>query len=273
MPELPEVETVRRQLHVRLAHATIVEIVIWRTGRLRPVEGLDRMLTGRKIISVDRRAKLLIWQLDNGMALTAHLKMTGRFTFVDNNYIRQKHDRVRFVLRDARGKRFDLVWTDVRQFGYLALVSTEELQNIMASYGPEPLETSAAVLAERLHQPSRRTVKATLLNQTVIAGIGNIYADEACHRTGIRPMRRLDTLTSDERLRLAKNIQTVLRASVRQQGTSAQDYVDTQGKKGGFLSLLRVYGRDGIPCKTCKTTIKKTVSGQRGTHYCPSCQK
>jgi len=153
------------------------------------------------------------------------------------------------------------------------IVTAKELEEILSGYGPEPLEHSAEILAERLSNPKTRVVKAALLNQEVIAGIGNIYADEALHRAGIRPTRRLGKITAEERLRLAKEIQNVLSESVAQQGTSANDYVDTRGAKGGFLELLRVYGREGKPCKNCKKPIVKIVLNQRGTHYCAECQK
>ena len=274
MPELPEVETVRAQLHNRLAGAKIVDVHVWRLGRLQPeAEAIVRLLVGRRIVGIQRRAKLLIWLLDGGDALTAHLKMTGRFTFVDQDYQRQKHDRVHFILEDAHASRVCLVWSDVRQFGFLKYVSMQELQEISDTYGPEPLEVSAAALGERLHLRSTRTIKAVLLDQTVIAGIGNIYADESCHQAGIRPTRRVQSLTQAERMKLATAIQLILNASVKQRGTSAQDYLDTEGKKGGFLELLHVYGREGEVCKACNTRIKKIVLGQRGTRYCPTCQK
>lgn len=272
MPELPEVETVRRQLHARLAGATIREVIIWRLGRVQPAQGIESLLIGKKISGIQRRAKLLIWMFENGEALTAHLKMTGRFTFVDEEYQRQKHDRVKFVLRDDQQQHFSLVWSDIRQFGYLSFVSSGALKDICDAYGPEPLDVSPAVLAHCLSARSGRVLKVALLDQTAIAGIGNIYADEACHRAGLRPTRRLKTLTEVDRVRLARCIQSVLQASLNQKGTSAHDYLDTRGERGGFLALLRVYGRENKPCKTCKTSIKKIVLGQRGTHYCPTCQ-
>lgn len=272
MPELPEVETVRRQLAERLEGARIVKIEVWRSGREAPVGDLFvESLQGRRIQSIERRAKLLVWRFDDGMALTAHLKMTGRFVFVGEMYERQKHDRVRFIF-EKKGKRFFLVWADVRQFGFLKLIQPDVLKEILDGYGPEPFDVSPEALAQRLTRRSIRSIKALLLDQTVIAGIGNIYADEACHRAGIRPTRPSSRLKREERLRLAQEIQAVLRESLAQQGTSANDYVDTRGEKGGFLSLLRVYGREGEPCRTCAQPIKKVVHAQRGTHYCIKCQ-
>lgn len=271
MPELPEVETVRRQLHHGLRNKTITRVQLLKTGREKPVgQAFVHTLQGQKITAVERRAKLLVWRLENSQAIIAHLKMTGRFTFQPEKYTPLKHDRAVFSLSDTTTT---LVWADTRQFGFMRVVSAIELNKILATYGPEPLETSTKVLADVFKSSSTRTIKAALLDQTLIAGIGNIYADETCHRAGIRPTRRVHTLTAQERLRLAHAIQEVLRASLERRGTSANDYVDTQGKKGGFVSILRVYGREGKPCRNCKSIIKKMALAQRGTHYCANCQK
>ncbi|MCC7522668.1 bifunctional DNA-formamidopyrimidine glycosylase/DNA-(apurinic or apyrimidinic site) lyase [Candidatus Uhrbacteria bacterium] len=270
MPELPEVETVRTQLDAQIRGAKILDIQIWKSGREKPVgDRFRNSLEGKKIIEIQRRAKLLVFRFEDGGAMTAHLKMTGRFVFVDADYEPSKHDRMLF--------RFDngahLVWNDVRQFGFVQAVSEKELENILSKYGPEPLETSVENLAVCIEHPKTRTIKAALLNQEVIAGIGNIYADEACFRAGIRPTRRIGKMNHADRLNLMRQVKELLKEAVEQRGTSANDYVDTEGKKGGFLSLLRVYGRAGEPCVNCKTPIKKIVLAQRGTHYCSGCQR
>lgn len=274
MPELPEVETIRRQLHRRLAGSKIVEVKVWRSGRETPRSiRLSAALVDRTIVSVERRAKLLIWKLDHGQSLVAHLKMTGRFVFVSSSHEPAKHDRIGFSLR-RRGQNIRVVWSDVRQFGFIRLVSTSTLKKLLETYGPEPLKISPEKLAERLKSGSVRKLKSALLDQTVIAGIGNIYADEVCHRAGLLPTRRLASLSSRERVGLARVIQSVLRAAVAERGTSADDYVDAQGKPGNFLKFLRVYGRAGKPCRSChQGIIKKIVLGQRGTHYCTRCQR
>lgn len=273
MPELPEVETVRRQLDQRLRGTTITGLQIWKSGRERPKGSMffDGII-GRKIRSVDRRAKLLIWRFEDGGAMIGHLKMTGKFLFVEKEYVPQKHDRMLFLHTDKKGRAIPLVWSDVRQFGFIQLVSEKELADIFAGYGPEPLLIKPKELAQCFLKPKDRTVKAALLNQSVVAGIGNIYADEACHRAGIHPKRRLHTLTQKDRLQLASSIQNVLNESLAQQGTSAHDYVDTNGGKGGFLAFLRVYGREGEACRTCSHPIKRMVLHQRGTHFCATCQ-
>lgn len=270
MPELPEVETVRRQLHDRIAGKTIREVVIYKTGRETPVgKRFVQAVVGRRLSGVERRAKVLVFRFKDGGAILGHLKMTGSFVFVNKDYVPTKHDRMLFVF-DSKTR---LIWSDVRMFGYLKVVTVDEAREALSTYGPEPLEATPAELAERLNKKSTRSIKATLLDQTVIAGIGNIYADESLHRAGIRPTRKTNKVTSDERLRLAQEIKNVLAESVAQKGTSANDYIDTAGEKGGFLAFLRVYGREKEPCRTCKRPIKKIVAAQRGTHYCTNCQK
>jgi formamidopyrimidine-DNA glycosylase len=274
MPELPEVETVRRQLHNRIAGKTIREVVIYKTGREQPVgKRFVQKVVGRRLLGVKRRAKILIFELDDGLAILGHLKMTGKFVFLNPTTYNlkptpSKHDRILFVF----DSKTHLIWNDVRMFGYLKVVTHDEAQEALLKYGPEPLESTAEELAKRLHKKSTRSIKATLLDQTVIAGVGNIYADESLFRAGIRPTRKTNKLTGDERLKLAQEIKNVLSESLSQKGTSANDYVDTEGEKGGFLEFLRVYGRTGKPCRKCKSPIKKMFVAQRGTHYCTRCQ-
>lgn len=186
MPELPEVETVRRQLHAGLVGKTIVSVTLLKSGREKPVgKRFVEAVVGKTIEGVERRAKLLVYRFTDGTAMTAHLKMTGKFVFVDDEYVSTKHDRMIFELGDTR-----LVWNDVRQFGFVHLVSGKEVEEILSKYGPEPLVSSIEHLASCIEKPITRMVKAALLNQEVIAGVGNIYADEACHRAGILPTRR-----------------------------------------------------------------------------------
>jgi formamidopyrimidine-DNA glycosylase len=284
MPELPEVETIKRQLDSKLRRKIIKAVTLFRSGREAPRgKKFVAALVGKKISSVERRAKLLVWRFTDGSSLIAHLKMTGRFVFVGKDYKPQKHDSALFEFVETPAMRPGqvihtptkfLVWSDVRKFGFMRYIpNSAELAGVMACYGPEPLEACAKELADRLKTPKTRMVKTALLNQAVIAGVGNIYADEALHRAHIRPSRRLGSLTGKERLALAKNIQKVLCESIELGGTSANDYVDARGEKGKFLDLLRVYGRKGEKCRDCGTAIKRIVIGQRSTHYCPKCQK
>jgi len=270
MPELPEVETIARQLDKKLRGRTMRSVKLLQTGRETPRGSkFVKAIEGKKIESINRRAKLLIWHFSDGTAMLAHLKMTGRFVFVDKNYKPGKHDRAIFSFGVGRCL---LVWSDVRKFGFVKIVKPPDLKRVLSRYGPEPLESQAQELADRIKSPKTRMVKAALLNQEVIAGVGNIYADEALHRAKLRPTRRLGTLSAYDRLRLAKEIKKVLSESLKQGGTSANDYVDASGEKGKFLDFLRVYGRKGEKCRDCGTAIKRITIGQRGTHYCPQCQ-
>lgn len=283
MPELPEVETIRRQLDKKLHGLTIKSVRLLRSGREFPKgKKFVAAVQGKTVEEIARRAKLLVWRFTDGSALIAHLKMTGRFVFVGPDWKPGKHDSAVFEFVGARAKRpgqalgparTRLVWSDVRKFGFVRYVpNSAELAGVMACYGPEPLEARAEELADRLKKPKTRMVKAALLDQETIAGVGNIYADEALHRAKIRPTRRLASLTAQERLAIAKEIQKVLCESIDQGGTSANDYVDASGDKGGFLDFLRVYGRTGEKCRDCGTAIKRVLVGQRSTHYCPKCQ-
>jgi formamidopyrimidine-DNA glycosylase len=291
MPELPEVETIARQLDRKLRGSTVKSVEMLQTGRETPRgELFVKALVGKKIECIGRRAKLLVWFFTDGTAMLAHLKMTGRFVFVNDGYKPGKHDRAIFVFKpvavhsrshssDAVRRstldvgRIVLVWSDVRKFGFVKVVKPSELKKILSGYGPEPLASSVQELADRLKTPKTRMVKAALLNQEAIAGVGNIYADESLHRAKLRPTRRLGTLSAEDRLRLVKEIKNVLRESLKKGGTSDVDYVDARGKKGTFQDFLRVYGRKGEACRDCGTDIKRMTIGQRGTHYCPKCQK
>ncbi len=270
MPELPEVETVRRQLHAALQGQTIQAIDLYLTGREVPAGPLFVAgVLGKTVEAIERRAKLLIWRFTDGSGFVGHLKMTGKFLLVPLDYSPARHDRLKFMTKSAA-----VIWNDVRKFGYVkAFNDAAELELLLGSYGPEPLISSAEQLAACLQTPKTRILKAALLDQTTIAGIGNIYADEACFHSGLRPTRRLSTLTAANRLSLANEIKNVLSASLALNGTTSNNYLDVNGERGGFVDFLQVYGRAGEPCRTCQTPIKKTVLAGRGTHYCPQCQK
>lgn len=269
MPELPEVETIRRQLNAKLKNQAIKSVQILKTGRETPHgQAFAKAVTGKKIEMIDRRAKLLVWRFTDGSGVTTHLKLTGTVILVDKKYQPTKHDRMIFEIGPHR-----LVWADVRQFGRMSYLSKEALEKKLNEFGPEPLEIKPEQLAALLINPKSRNVKAALFDQTTLAGVGNIYADEALFRAKIKPTRRLGTLTANDRLRLAKAIQAVLKEAIKLKGTSAQDYLDAFGQEGKFEKFLNVYQRKGLPCKVCGTPIIRTVVAQRGTHYCPHCQK
>ncbi|MFH1620707.1 MAG: bifunctional DNA-formamidopyrimidine glycosylase/DNA-(apurinic or apyrimidinic site) lyase [Patescibacteria group bacterium] len=269
MPELPEVETVRRGLHRHLKGRRIDSVLILKSGRETPKgQKFVKSILHKKINDVERRVKLIVIKFEDGNCLIAHLKMTGRFVITYKNFKPQKHDAVIFGI----GDKF-LVWSDVRKFGYLRYVSSQELEKIIAGYGVEPLEVTSKELADTLKNSKTRKVKVALLDQTRIAGIGNIYADESLYRAGIRPTRQLGGLTKKEREKLAQEIQKLLKEAIAHGGTSINDYVDSSGKPGGFAGLLKVYGRNNEPCRVCGSKIKRIVLAGRGTHHCPKCQR
>ncbi len=277
MPELPEVETITRQLDEALAGKRIESVELLRFGREEPVgKKFVACLTGKKIKKIERRAKLVVWRFADGSVMFTHLKMTGRLVLADKGIKPGKHDRAifGFSVRGTKNAARDvLVWSDVRQFGFMKCLSADEARKVLDAYGPEPLEISVKEFADRLLKPKTRKVKVALMDQSTIAGIGNIYADEALFRAGIRPTRPLGKLTAKERSEIAKQVQKLLKLSIKHRGTSANDYVDASGKQGNFLKLLQVYGKGGEKCVKCGTPIKRIVIGQRGTHYCPRCQK
>ncbi|CAN5700411.1 DNA-formamidopyrimidine glycosylase [soil metagenome] len=267
MPELPEVETIRSQLAPRLTGRTLVRVEILDPRLTRPIDLFEVAgeLEGDSVASVERRGKYLVLRLESGLALLVHLRMTGSFGFEPTT-----HERAVLELDD--GTR--LAYRDVRRFGTWLVLENAELEPYLAAKnGPEPLgarftgEWLAARLAVR-----RAPVKAVLLDQRVVAGLGNIYADEALWRARINPLRPAESLDRDEVCRLHRAIRVALRAGIERQGSTLTDYRTPEGTRGAMQEEFRVYGRDGLPCPRCGTTIAKTRVVGRGTWYCPRCQ-
>jgi formamidopyrimidine-DNA glycosylase len=267
MPELPEVETVVRQVRPQLVGRTIVAARVF--GRDVLARGTPRgfceALRGRRITAVRRRAKYFVLDLDDGRLLVGHLRMTGRL------YVAREPDplrtRARFDLDDGRL----LLFTDVRKFGRLQLARS--LDEALPPLGPEPLEALdgewlAGALAAR-----RRRLKPLLLDQSFVAGLGNIYVDESLHRAGLHPLRASDAVPRERAHALAAAIRSVLSAAIAAEGSSFDTFYRTpEGRPGAFQDEFAVYGRDGQPCRACGTSIRRIVVGQRGTHFCPRCQ-
>lgn len=266
MPELPEVESVRRQLAVELTGRRIENVT---ASPQRRFVDLDR-LAGRTVGGVCRRGKYLIWPLDAGLELVANLGMTGSFRLCDLPAPEGDHIRARLVLDDGRM----LVYRDPRRFGRLTVVAAGDYAAIptLATLGPEPLSGDfdgnlfAAVLAA-----TRAPVKAVLLGQRAVAGVGNIYADEALWHARIHPASRRVGTERAHRLRTA--IRRVLAAAVEREGTTFRDYQMTNGAAGRYAAFLEVYGKAGRPCRRCGRRLARTTVAQRGTTYCPGCQR
>lgn len=274
MPELPEVETVRRSLAPQIIGKNIkrVEIRLPRMVKGCPPEYLVGNAAGRKINRIDRRGKFLLLRLSQGYTLVVHLGMTGRLY-----YTREvpyggfpKHTHAVFHLDDGGF----VVYCDPRQFGRLVLArDPEEVIEALHHMGPEPLGRSFSpeYLADVL-KGRRGKVKQLLLDQNLIAGIGNIYADEALFDAGIHPERRGESLSEEEVARLYHSVRRVLNKGIRHRGTTISDYVDGRGVPGEFQNKLKVYGREGEPCPRCDGTIHRIRVAGRSSYYCPLCQ-
>ncbi|MFQ5341329.1 MAG: bifunctional DNA-formamidopyrimidine glycosylase/DNA-(apurinic or apyrimidinic site) lyase, partial [Anaerolineae bacterium] len=270
MPELPEVENYRRDLQAMLAGRRITGVSVdWPNQVGAPsVEELARRLPGQTIESIGRRGKYLLFRLSGGDTLLIHLKMSGRLHIEPASAPPDHHAHVVFRLDAGDELRFH----DPRKFGRVYLVGGPD--EVVGSLGPEPLsEDFSAERFARMLAGRRGRIKPLLLNQTFLAGLGNIYADEALHQAGLHPLRTADTLALDEVARLHTAIQSTLRSAIQQRGTSFDGfYLDARGEPGAYQSRLRVYGRAGEPCRRCGTLIERIVVGQRGTHLCPVCQ-
>jgi formamidopyrimidine-DNA glycosylase len=271
MPELPEVETVVAELRPHLVGRRILTAeVFWqRTIAAPDLPAFAARLRGTQITSLGRRGKYLLFELDSGDVLIIHLRMTGRLEIVPGDSPVRTGPHVRAWFDISGGE--SLVFTDARKFGRIWLA--QEPAEVLGSLGPEPLDWQfdAARLAGRI-QRRRVAVKALLLDQSVVAGIGNIYADEALFLAGIHPLRPGVSLSADEIDRLHDAIRQVLREAISQQGTTLRDYRPPYGLEGAYQHQLRVYQQTGRPCPRCGTPIERIRVTQRSTHFCPHCQ-
>jgi len=271
MPELPEVETVVRGLREPLAGRTIIAAAYtWPRGLVTPDGPIfSARIAGQPVRSVDRRGKYILIRLDPD-TLLIHLKMTGRLYVVPDDSVQDADRWVRFTfqLDNAHQLRF----SDSRKFGRVYLV--EDPSEVTGRLGPEPLDESFT-LEEFRQQLVRRSgqIKPLLLNQAFLAGVGNIYADEALFASGLHPLRRVNTLSEDEIARLYAAIQAVLQDGIQSQGASINWYRKPDGSRGQAQDRFQVYGRANQPCFRCGQPVSKIVVGQRGTHFCPACQR
>jgi len=275
MPELPEVETIARGLAKRVAGDAIESV--WLGSKPEPLKStaseIVSALESKRILDVRRLGKHIVFDLalasgahpNNGSAETqwiVHLGMTGSLLVCSPESELAKHTHA--IVRLASGR--ELRFVDPRRFGRLSVIEKFEAP------GAEPLQISFENFAA-LFRGRKTPIKSALLNQKLLSGVGNIYADEALFRAGIRPRRRAASLTRDDLRRLHLSLKRVLKEAIRLGGSSISDYVDANGDEGFFQLKHRVYGREGKPCRVCKSPIKRIVIAGRSSHYCPKCQK
>ncbi len=289
MPELPEVETIRIGLSKLLPGKTVKAVDFdWQKSFPNAKHDVENFLIGSKITDVKRRAKVLIIDLDSGYSLIIHLKMTGQLVFRSNDdkerfgaghptssLIDNLPDKSTHVTLDLGDSK--LFFNDQRKFGWVRLVPTLEILQIdfFKKVGPEPLadDFKPKDFIDRLYRRKKSKIKPVLLDQAVIAGVGNIYADESLFAAGIHPESVIKDIKKSKLEILFKELQSVLRLSIEKGGSTDKNYVDAEGKKGSYLTFAKVFRREGSPCQACGTTIEKIRVAGRGTHICPSCQK
>lgn len=287
MPELPEVETVRRGLS-GLIIGKVIATERHDTDKGFPNSPSDvkQFLIGATVTAVRRRAKVLMIDLSTGYSLLIHLKMTGQLVFVGEtrfgaghpndslvNELPDKSTRVTLEFND--GAR--LYFNDQRKFGWMRLMPTIEIPNIdfMQKVGPEPLanEFTANEFMQRFSRRAKTNIKAALLDQSVVAGVGNIYADESLWGAKLHPQRLVGNVTEQEFTTLFHELREVMNLAVEKGGSSNHTYVNAEGKKGSYMDFARVFRREGLTCPRCGTTIEKLRVAGRGTHICPRCQQ
>lgn len=273
MPELPEVETIARGLRAVLPGRRILSVRLGKTDFIDDPAAIERELPGARIVAVRRLGKFLLLDLESSnesphnFSLLIHLGMTGRLVTCDPEAPVPRHTHVFFALDNGR----ELRYTDVRRFGRIGILPQGQQEASLSSLGLDPLEASESQFVALLND-RRARIKALLLDQHVLRGIGNIYADESLWRARIHPMRLGANLTSEELRRLHRAVRDVLNEAIRLRGSSIADYVDSDGNLGGFQRRHRVYQREGKKCFRCGAVIRRAIVAGRSSHFCPRCQ-
>ena len=277
MPELPEVETIRRSLLLILKGKVIKKTEIYNPVVIESNNADELMdLKGAEITDIKRRGKYLLFELirnDNLYIMVAHMRMTGKLLF--DNEIRdiEKHEHVKFIFEDNS----QLAFEDVRRFGRLWLVKSDDIDNVggLNSLALEPLDEEFTVnyFKEKIKRKKKSTVKGTLLDQHIVAGLGNIYVDEVLFAAGVHPERKVASLTEAEIESLVLAMKEILQIAIKNRGTSFRDYVDGNNEKGGMQNFLQVFLKEGLECPKCGEIIKRIKVTGRSSYYCPACQK
>jgi len=271
MPELPEVETIVRGLQELIGRkVSAVEVYDDKIYASQPAPGALFQLVGQSVVRVTRRGKVIVLDTDGGLVVSCHLRMTGQLWLVPAGAPVPRFVRVKVHFVDV-----ELYFADARRFGYFVVETAAQFADnpFLARLGPDAATISASELAVRLKHRSGSVVKAALLDQTVLAGVGNIYADEALWRAGIHPETRCGDLDEDAVTRLAEAIVYVLARGIETGGSSLRDYVDASGTRGRYLDEAGVFARQGQACRRCGAQIIKTRVAGRGTHLCLNCQR
>ncbi len=275
MPELPEVETVARGLQGTIAGRRIVSVTLGKTDFIDNPEEVERELPGRVIRAVERYGKFLLLRLrgegtevEGETALLVHLGMTGMLMPKAVSELAVKHTHVVMLLDDGR----ELRYVDPRRFGRMAYLAGEVLRKELLRFGSDPLEAGLAEFVRRI-SGRRARIKALLLNQSVLRGVGNIYADESLWKAKIHPAKLGANLDEKQMKLLYKSLQEILRNAIVMRGSSIADFLDPEGQPGEYQRHHRVYGREGKRCFRCKTEIRRGIVAGRSSYYCPECQK
>lgn len=271
MPELPEVETIKRQLNRKIKGKKIktVEVRLPRFVKY-PLKKFKQIVAQAKITSISRRAKLLIIELSNEYCLVIHLKLTGQLIF---NGQPTKHTHLIYHFTDNS----QLIHNDLIKFGFIKVIPKKELTDFFRKeeFGPEPLtkKFTLELFKKLLSQRKNSKIKPLLMDQKFIAGIGNLYADEILFLARVLPFRKVKTIKPAEIKRIYQGIKKILSLAIKRRGSSVRNYLDIEGKEGKYLPLLKVYQREGQPCFICGSKVKRFKMGGRSAHFCPKCQK
>lgn len=275
MPELPEVETIKNQLQEKIVGKKIkaIEVNLPKLVQGMRLEEFKKRIVGAKVEKIVRRAKLLVIELSSGYSLLIHLKLTGRLIFRKNI---EKGDEKSYFIYEFTDRTY-LLHHDFRQFGWVRLIKTLELEKYFQEegFGPEPLDKNFTLekFKELLSKRPRQRIKPLLMDQTFLAGVGNVYAQESCWGAKILPTRIVKTLNEKEISDLYHYLIKVLKESIKYRGSSIDAYVDVEGEAGEYVPHLKVYNREGGRCYRCGEKIKKITLAGRGTYFCPNCQK
>lgn len=291
MPELPEVETIKNDLSKKIIGRKIISVFpLWKDiVKDVPFDAFAKQVEGRKIIAVERRAKNLIIKLSGGLNLLIHLKMTGHIIITsDKDTVsgdgRWEKTENKLLLTDKMNQFIRVIFylsgekmmamSDLRKFAYIKLVDDKELNEFLDQYGPEPFSKEfTPEKLEKIFGTKRIAIKKVLMDQKMIAGIGNIYADEILWASRVHPLSPANKLSQKDIEAIYENTKKILSESLKRRGTSTSDFRDTEGKAGTFGEFRNVYRRTDLPCPVCGKPIQRISLGGRGTHFCPTCQK